>query len=64
MRSMWIFQRREFLSNELEIIEFQGEVVWDTIWPNQAGHWKHDWHSFPLWREEDWVGGGGSGKAE
>jgi hypothetical protein len=54
---------REFLRNELEIIEYQGEVVWDTIWPNKGGDWRDNWHSFPLWREKDGVGAGGSGKA-
>lgn len=50
---------REYVHEDLEIVRYQGEDVWRTLWPNKGGDWKDDWHSFPLWREEDGAGRGG-----
>ncbi|KAH6844613.1 hypothetical protein B0I37DRAFT_343081 [Chaetomium sp. MPI-CAGE-AT-0009] len=43
---------RQSVRDDLEMIEYQGEDVWDGLWPNKGGDWRDDWCSFPLWREE------------
>ncbi|EAQ91901.1 hypothetical protein CHGG_00136 [Chaetomium globosum CBS 148.51] len=50
---------REYLRNNLEQVEYQGEDVWGTLWPNEGGDWRDDWHSFPLWCKENGNGGVG-----
>ncbi|KAH6649346.1 hypothetical protein F5144DRAFT_588088 [Chaetomium tenue] len=50
---------RQYIHNNLEQVEYQGENVWGTLWPNKGGDWRDDWHGFPLWCEGDGVGGAG-----
>jgi hypothetical protein len=47
---------RQYIRNNLEMVEYEDEDVWGALWPNKGGDWQDDWHSFPLWHKENGAG--------